>query len=266
VVTLVLILIVVGLVLGVSLFVGGLFVQGYIYTEPSPALRWGAPVAAAVLFLFYSMWSLAVATSAPAQDESLYHIVWQFSPTVSQFPESVKDVWAVRKGGKKEHYVLKNAYVFKGHARAAYRSAETDRPWNDSGVEEIIIQPRDGPDIHYTAVADKDRQRGSYRQFISKDGWVISETESGPSDNPTKTRIGRVFVFLFLHAFHVVLWFVCLWVLMRFQWAHALSAAFVISIACALIVLPMLVGYALDVSRSRYVPAANVVQMGEAPK
>lgn len=264
--TLVLILIVVGIVLGVSLFVGGLFVQGYIYTEPSPYLRWGAPVAALVLFVFYSLWCLAVAFSTPSPDESLYHIVWQFSPTAYQFPDSVKEVWAVRKGGKTERYLLKKVVVFKGHARDEYRSAETDRPWNSAGVEAIIIQKKDEPDIKYTPVADKDRPQGAYRQFVSSDGWVITESETGPSENPQKTRLSRIVVFLFLHGVHLTLWFVCLWVLLRFQWGHALSAAFVLSIVCALILLPMLVGYAVDVSHARQVPSGNVAGVNGAQK
>ncbi len=259
--TLVLTLLVVGLVLGVSLFVVGLFVQGYVYTEPSPQLRWGAPLAALVLFLFYSIWCLAVASAAPSGDDSKYHVLWQFSPTASQFPGSVKDVWAVRKGGAKEHYVLKKTVAFKGHSRAEYRSARTDRPWNSTGVEAIIIRPSDGPDIRYTAVADKDRPRGAYRQFVSSDGWVITESETGPSPHAEKTQVGRIFVFLSLHALHLALWFACLWLLMRFQWGHALSGAFVLSIAAALIVLPMLVGYAVNVSEARHVPAPNVAQV-----
>ena len=265
--TLVLILILVGLVLGVSLFVGALFVQGYIYTEPSPALRWGAPLAAVILFLFYSAWALIVATSTPAADESKYHVIWQFSPAVNQFPTDVKDVWAVRKGGKMEHYVLKNKVVFKGRARAEYYSVETDRPWNSAGVEAIVIQPKDGsPDIRYTPVEEKDRPRGAYREFVSKDGWIIRESETGPSDNPHQTRSVRILIFLFLHALHFTLWFACLWLLMRFQWGHALTGAFVLTIVCALILLPMLIGHATDVSRARYVPTSNAVQFDGAHK
>lgn len=89
--TLVLILLLVGLTLGAALFVGGLFVQGYIYTEPSPHLTWGAPIAGAVLFLFYSAWCLAVAFSTPSAENSTYHVIWQFSPTVNQFRVPVKE-------------------------------------------------------------------------------------------------------------------------------------------------------------------------------
>ncbi len=140
--TLVLILLLVGLTLGAALFVGGLFVQGYIYTEPSPHLTWGAPIAGAVLFLFYSAWCLAVAFSTPSAENSTYHVIWQFSPTVNQFRVPVKEVWAVRKGDRKERYVLKKVVMFAGQARPVYRSADTDRPWNNAGVEAIVLRPR----------------------------------------------------------------------------------------------------------------------------
>jgi hypothetical protein len=250
---LLLILIIVGLSLGVLLLVGGRYVQGYIYTEPSPYLRWGAPIAAAILFLFYTIWCVAVALPAPSGEDATYHILWSFSPTVNQFREPVKDLWAVRKGGAKEHYVLKKKVAFAGHARPQYRSADTDKPWKyGSGVEAIVIQPG-GADLKYLPAAPDNSwiERGKYNEFVSSDGWVIRETDEGPSDNPEKSRWGRLVIFVLLHALHLGLWFACLWLLLRFQWGHALVAALILWLFLSILVVPMLVGYAVDVSRAR---------------
>jgi hypothetical protein len=253
--SLLLILLIVGLSLGALLFVGGLYVQGYIYAEPSPYLTWGAPVAAVLLFLFYALWCVVVALSTPTGEDANYHILWSFSPTVNQFREPVKELWALRKGGKTEHYLLKKTIMFQGQARSQYRSAETDKPWNGTGVEAIIIRPG-GVDVKYvlTTPDDKKREPGKYTEFMNSDGWVIRETEDGPSDNPEKSRFGRVVMFLFLHTLHLALWFACLWLLLRFQWGHALVTAVILWIFLTLLVVPMMVGYAVDVSRTRHAP------------
>jgi hypothetical protein len=260
--SLLLILLITGVTLGVLLFVGGLFVQGYIYTQPSPFLKWGAPAAAAALFVFYALWCVTVALSAPA--DSPYHVVWQFSTRSDQFPAPVKDLWAIHKGGKTDHYVLKKGVMFRGQARASYHNPDTDSPWRGTGVEEIVIRDKDKQEFHYVLSTlddqkredDKKRQRGAYREFVSSDGWVIKETESGPSDNPQKSRIGRFFLFALLHMLHLGLWFACLWLLMRFQWGHALAGAFVLWLAITMLTLPMLVGYAAEISYARHTLAA----------
>jgi hypothetical protein len=164
-------------------------------------------------------------------------------------------MWAVRKGGEIERYTYKKEVLFRGQTRHEYRSAKTDRPWNGSGVEAILIRPEEGEIRFNLSVPEEKRQQGAYRQFVSSDGWVITETETGPSDNPEKSQFGRLLLFFFVHAFHLVLWFVCLWLLLRFQWSHALMTALVLWIIASLIIVPMLVGYAADVSRARQVPA-----------
>ena len=51
------------------------------------------------------------------------------------------------------------------------------------------------------------------------------------------TTILMTFLLNFLH---LGVWFVCLWLLLRFQWSHALGLAIVFCLAMTLVVLPML--------------------------
>jgi hypothetical protein len=253
--TLLLILIVVGISLGVGLFVVGLFVQGYIYTEPSPKLTWGAPVAGAILFFFYSLWCLLVVYSAATPGDIPYDVAWRFSPRVDMFSTPAKDVWAVRKGGKQEHYVAKK--FVRGYGVPAgyeYRSADTDRPWNGTGVEAIILRPND-QELRFDRVPEKQREQGAYQEFVSSDGWRMTEYDSGPTGIPSRYRTDRFLANLLLNFLHLGLWFVCLWLLMRFLWSHALVGAFVLWLVSTLIVLPMLLSYAAEVSQSRQPPA-----------
>ena len=83
-------------------------------------------------------------------------------------------------------------------------------------------------------------RRTSGRRFISGDGWVMIEYETGPDGIPTKFRFGRFVINLFLNFVHFVLWFFCLWLLLRFQWSHALLLAAVFWLVFALLVWPVL--------------------------
>ena len=252
---LVVLLLIFGLTLGVTLFVGGLFVQGYIYTEPSPHLRWGAPVAAAILFLFYAMWCLVVALGGTNPNETPYHVIWQFSPNVSRLPEPAKNIWAVYKGGKSERYTLQKSVFIPGMAKAIYQN-DAGKPWKQDNTIEAVILKLDDGEMRFERVPEKRREQGANREYVSKDGWVMEDYGDGPTGLPVQFRFLRLVLFLFLLAFHFVLWFACLWLLMRFVWSHALAGAFVIWLAFTIIVLPLLLDYATEVARARRVPVA----------
>jgi hypothetical protein len=251
--TLLLILVLTGISLGVGLFVGGLFVQGYIYTEPSPHIRWGAPVTAAVLFFFFTFWCLIDVIAGATPTDIPYDALHRFSPTVDMLSKPASDLWVVRKGGTAEHYKLRKNVMMKGVVKAEYRSADTDKPWNDTGVEAILLKVDDNP-MRFDVEPEVRRERGSYRRFISSDGWVMIEYESGPDGIPTKFRFVRFVINLFLNFVHFALWFLCLWLLLRFQWSHALGFGFVMWVVFTLTILPMLLDYTAQVSQARQVP------------
>jgi hypothetical protein len=247
-------LLIFGLSLGVGLFVGGLFVQGYIYTEPSAQLRWGAPATGAVLFLFVTFWSLIVVFSGSTPTDIPFDVIQRFSPTVDKFRSPVSELTAVRKGGNKETYKLHKSSPFPGATRSDYRSVRDGKPWNSDNVEAIVIKSDDG-DMRFMQVAEDQRARGAYPQFVSDDGWAMTVYDDGPTGQPTKFRFGRFVVNLFLNFLHLALWFVCLWLLMRFEWFHALLGACALWLICTLIILPMLLTFAARVSQDRQVMA-----------
>jgi hypothetical protein len=262
--TLLLILLIFGVTLGVGLFVGSLFVQGYIYTEPSPHITWGAPVAGAALFLFYSFWSLIIVFAGSTPTDIPYDVFWRFSPSVDKVASPVKELTAVRKGGKREVYKLHKSSPFAGATRSDYRSVKDGKPWNGDGVEAIVITFEDG-DMRFEPILEKNREKGSYPQFVSGDGWAMTVYDDGPTGLPSKFRFGRFFVNVFLNVLHLALWFACLWLLVRYEWFHALVGAFAMWLVCTLILLPMLLSYAAGVSQARHAPApaAMLAPVGE---
>ena len=62
-------------------------------------------------------------------------------------------------------------------------------------------------------------------------------------DNLGQLSTFRWGVFLacaFLNFFHLALWFVCLWLLLRFQWSHALGLAVIFWLAMTVFGVPAL--------------------------
>jgi hypothetical protein len=253
--TLFVILLIFGITLGVGLFVGGLFLQGYIYTEPSPQLRWGAPATGAALCLFVAFWSLIVVYSGSTVTDIPFDVIHRFSPTVDKFRKPVSELTAIRNGGKSEVYKLRKSVPFSGaKARSEYHSVRDGKPWNGDTVEFIVLKTDEG-DMRFERVKEEQREQGAYPQFKTGDGWVMTIYDDGPTGSPTKFRYGRFIANFFLNFVHLALWFVCLWLLMRFEWFHALVGAFVLWLVCTLIILPMLLDFAAGVSEARQVPA-----------
>lgn len=254
--TLILVLLVVTVSLAVFLFVGTLYLQGYVYTEPSQGLAWQAPAAGAVLGLFLTAWCLSVVYADSSTTDIPYDAFHRFSPRVDMFDTEAKELWAVTKDGKKVRYVGRKDVPFPGRSVILYedRTYSPPRPWKSAGVEAIILEQKDGQ-IRFDLVPTSE---GGYRQFVSADGWVMYEYDSGPSGIPSRFRWGRFVANLFLNGFHFVLWFLCLWLLLRFQWPHALGLAVVLWIVMTLIVLPMLLDYAAAVSQARRAPTTPV--------
>jgi len=70
-------------------------------------------------------------------------------------------------------------------------------------------------------------------------------------------RWGLFVVNILLNTVHLGLWFVCFWLLLRFQWAHALGLAVVVWLVTTLVALPMLLGKTHELARQRAATAAT---------
>jgi hypothetical protein len=218
--------------LSVLLWIAARFFQGYIYTEPSAGMYWQAPTAGAVLGLFLTFWCLLV-RMAP---ESIPREPLFFTNSVDLFDRPAKNLWAVKKGGQTVAYVSHR----EGQNRFRYYDTTVAaRPWNATQVEAIEIEA-EGAKKRFERTK---RGEGEYPKFVSSDGWYIYEYDDGPRGIPERGAWGRVLGNLFLNFFHLALWFACLWLILRFQWLHALMLAPVIWIAMTLLVIPLTLSY-----------------------
>jgi hypothetical protein len=60
---------------------------------------------------------------------------------------------------------------------------------------------------------------------------------------------GRLILNLFLNFLHLLIWFIALWLLLRFQWPHALGLAIVLWAVMLLFIVPQVLKLAEDTAR-----------------
>jgi hypothetical protein len=244
VLTLMLILLVVGVSLAVVIYIGSMFLQGYIYTEPSDQLYWQAPAAAGVLMVYFMLWCVLIANSKDATPTNIpYDVIQRASAEVDLLPDPAKEIWVEKKNDEKKVYQRRpNPTGGRGYR---YVDPLNNRVLSDEGVQtvELVI---DGEKHVFQRTPTSPGDNISY---VSDNGWVMKGYGDGPSGIPTLFRWGRFWLTVFLNLLHFVAWWLCLWLLVRFQMLHALGLAFALWLVVTLSVLPMLLGYAAEVAQ-----------------
>lgn len=247
-VSLVLVLLVFFVTVSVLLFISTLFLQNYFYTEPTPGVLWKAPVAGLVVTAFLYLWCMVNINDSRASLTFIpYDTIFRFSPDLKLTPEPVKKFWTIRKGEKQE-YTAHKIPQGPGNVMTKYyltgKTGEKGPIWNSGGVESIIIE-HEGQTYQFEPRKAKD---ADYPTFESKEGWVMTQYDNGVTGLPHMFSTALFFANIFLNLLHLGIWFVCLWLLLRFQWSHALLLALPIWVAMTFIVVPMLLGVALTPS------------------
>jgi hypothetical protein len=242
---LLLILVVVGLGLAALLWVGTLFLQGYIYSEPVPELYWRAPAAAGALTLFLAVWCFLDSRFAlPGAREQPLDTWYSFSPSETYPAEPYRHFWSVRKGKETEYVYDKTA-----PSGSRYRDTTSARlPWKreaaGEGIVDTIVLEEDGQKARFKLdlpPGGKFGPEGARYVEEGGKGRVVTE-EVLARGQFTYFRWGLFLTYAVLNVLHLVVWFVCLWLLLRYQWSHALGLAVVLWLIMTLAILPLVVG------------------------
>jgi len=221
------------LALAVALWAGTLFLQGYIYSEPVSQIYWRAPLAGLILTLFLAFWCYLD-----------YHSPGRYGAfqDVSATENEDFDKFLAVKKGREIVFVGKKA----PRGRMEYRDLQ-GKLWSRSDaegvVEAIIVEDKEHQKIRFEAELTPEGK------FKAAQGQPVRYIEVGgqervmTSDNPGRVSVvrgGRVVANLMLNLVHLGFWFAGLWLLLRFQWSHALGLAVVACVVLTLIVLPAL--------------------------
>lgn len=241
-------------VLVVLFWAGSLWLQDLLYSEPAGQLYWRAPVAATALTAFLGFWGfLNYRAFDLSRSEPPYDALFFFGPSDHHvYPE-----FRAKRNGKEVVYRLKNGeYV---EVQPPYRK------W-DPTKEVIVRDEKDGPDVVFRAELDEKGNFRRERRRVRGLGWLMGSGSEQPlkyTDDQgrvmTEVDIGRVRVFhwglflanLALNLAHLVLWFLCLWLVLQFQWPHALGIAFIFWGVMTVVIVHMLMTRVEDVARRR---------------
>ena len=211
--------------------------QGYIYSEVEPQITWRAPAAGSIVAVFLAVWCL-IESRAPGKYDTLF----RFSPWEEKQYNEFQSV----KGGETSTFKFQNS-------RGYMQAAPPHRKWS---VSDVIIVDENGEQVRFEAEKD---EKGNFKRVRSRPpaglGWLVGPGPERPlryvderGRAMTEDSIGRVSTFhwglfiadLLLNAVHLLIWFGCLWLVLRFQWSHAFGLSLVIWLLMTIIVVPVL--------------------------
>jgi hypothetical protein len=232
---LLLILVLIGVGVAVLFAAGTLVIQGYLYSEPADGIPWRAAASGVVMALVFGVWCLLEAR-APGRFDTLFN----FSPRdVTVFDQ----FWSERTG---ERGTKEIPYRRGRDARGLVAYTDPDnRPWqrSDDGMMTAIIVEEGGERKRFEAERNPDGtfhiEPGQPLRYVEVGGRGRVMTEGTPGEIVT-TRYGLLAGNLLLNLLHLLAWFACLWLLMQFQWPHALGLAAACWLTFALAVWPVL--------------------------
>jgi hypothetical protein len=220
--------------LGVLFFVGTLFIQSFIFTEATEGLAWRAPTAAAIMAVFFTLWCLIVVRSDATPGNIPYTTIFNFSTRVNMLSDSAEQLWAERYDKKVTRYV-RTPDIDLGKSKWHYQStSDTTKSFTPVGVESVEIESAPGVKTKFMAKKDGDSEF-----FQSDDGWNL-EYDRDISGNPYRMSWALIFGNLLLNGLHFALWFVCLWLILRFSMSSSVLFAAILWGLVTVALLPML--------------------------
>jgi hypothetical protein len=234
----------------VVLWGGGAWLQAQIYSELDPQVNWGAPVAALLLTAFFGFWCWL-----DSKWPGTYDTLARFSATDLQRYE---EFWVPSETDPNDKIHYRLTLMSQGERlppRAIYRmSSPPYSVWRRS--REIHVKEKDGQESVFKASLDKEGRyevkQGRSLEYRDAKGRIMTEE-----------TIGQIATFhyhlllanLALNFGHFTLWFLCLWLLLRFHFSLALGMAFGCWITATLVLVPML----LDKTREARSPSFAVL-------
>jgi hypothetical protein len=265
---LVLVLLLAGVVLAVFLWVGTVWLQGYIYSEPAGGLIWRAPAVGGAIVLFLAVWCfLNYRLAEPNTGELPLDTWWNFSPTETYPARPWPKFWSVKEGREIE-YDRRTTPGLGGSTQYRYLDRDTNQPWTreSGGLVAAVIVEEDGQKVRFNLDLPGGKFKpGEPARYVEDGGRhrVLTE-EDVQRGQQTRFRLMLFLGYVLLNLLFLAVWSACAWLLLRFQWSHALGLAVVMWLVTMLVIFPLLMTRTKAVIDQKPVPkpTALVLPLG----
>jgi hypothetical protein len=247
----------IGVVLTVLFWAGTLTLQGWWYSEPVPGIAWRAAAGGGAIMAFIAFWCfLNYRLIDPAREEVPYGALTQFAFTEYDPPQGFEFFESV-KNGKTSIYVKQpppRDDQGRQTSGAVYVEQSTRKPWRPGDAEGLVEEVRipypdpnkpDDPRAYVTRnyklvkPASGRPEPGQTFIFKADSGDTITENDV-TSGKVARFRWGLLIGYVLLNVVNLALAFVVLWLLLRYQWGHALGLAVVLWLVLSIGVFPPL--------------------------
>ncbi|MGL4550764.1 MAG: hypothetical protein ACRC33_06220 [Gemmataceae bacterium] len=224
--------------------------SAYLYESPTGEIQWRGPAAGAVVFAALLVW----VTLAYRSPES-YRSLWEFSSR--EVSEPFREVFVPNEKGEPERFVwIRGLREYRQDGRQNLKPMPS-RP------SSITVKSDDKPVVFKPERDEKGKLmiRKNKSMFASQDeplryldegGRVMLEDALGQI---TTFKAGNFVANVLLNLLMLGAWFVALWPVLRFQWAHAFGQAVVFWLVMMLFVMPSVLNVTESVAKARAKPA-----------
>jgi hypothetical protein len=218
--------------LAILLAAGTLFIQGYLYSEPVGDIFWRAPAAAAALTLFFWLWCFINYRAAlPSAKELPYETIFTSAATEESTKDPVAELWTER-AGTRAHYRRYTIPVTP--VRYEYHDANDKRLTMFQNIDAVVVKEGDAKsptEVRFNW-SEEDKK------LVEEGGARYMTVENfGRIYTP---RPGRSRMMLVINAVHLLVWFLVVWLLLRFQWSHALGLAILFWLVMTMLIMPQI--------------------------
>jgi hypothetical protein len=231
------------------LFAWTFWFQGYIYTEPVGRLWWRAPAAGTALTVFLIIWIAIDYRGAKSNPDVRYpYGPIQEMPLAAKTPKPFETLCVP--SGENTEVKYRREKVLEGqNTHYVYRHNDQVMPGRPP---KVIGEEEDGQRVVFEPDRDAKGQfkveRGQVLFYRDGKGRAMRE---GTFELEPSYRVFPVLLGLFLNGAFLALWFVCLWLLLRYQMWHALGLAVALFVVMLLFVIGPVMSRAEDVAHPK---------------
>jgi hypothetical protein len=216
--------------------------QGYLYTQPVEQLYWRAPAAGSAITFFLIIWitiDYRAVKNDPKAHSPYAPIGYTWSPpqtNIAPFQTLFVPPENNPKGEPKEYTRTKAASgpdeYRHGQERIPGRPAKVII---DENGEKSVFEPDRDEKGHFKT------GKGLPLYYRDDKGRVLEEITFNPVQS---YRVGPMILGLFLNAMFFLVWFICMWLLLRYQLWHAIGLTVAMSAVMLLFVITPVMSYA----------------------